>query len=792
MKDLSRIILVLIIFGNSIVKADTYWVSPTGTATWSAAKSAVPLNGTNCCNIETANENATAGDTVYIRGGFYNNDIFINPKNNGTSWENQITFSAYNGETVTVSNQICPNRRHETGAWAATNGAIVEHSNLQAWDGDYSTKFSVNDALQGIRSNNFSIENNGNVFSAWVLSDQNSINVYINKGGGTGSCLDEDFPVTPNEWSWIGKTIAPGTGTNSYVSFHSPAGQTSGTWYVDNVRVHYYQPSILLKMNEYIKVHGIDFKACLRGFDIQDNSNNNEISYCSFTDTEVITNYSANIIFCGNGLPSSYNWIHHCTFHDIGFVSNCDDKGSSLRIGIEGGNSRYNLIEDCVFYHGAHDQINITTRYNTLRNNVFHNEGWMRNFNYDSGGCPSAAGGYNNPVLFGGRNIALEGTADNSGYCLIENNRIGHAGTPPDDDGGNGIENATDGIIVRHNYIYSNGTAGIFFKPISNLRPHDNRIYNNTIFHNGRGFDIAPGFQAGITYSEWPTDPLLPTGNIIINNIVFDNIDSYQNAGNGDPAFNDHLIYELNTYINNLETDPLFANPDINDPTNFLKPDLSLMLNSPAIDKGMALTSVANADDGNGVELVVNDAGYFQDGSWAPTGKVNPDRIAVGTVGNTVQISSIDYDLNTITLKNEITRENGDSVWLYMNSSGTVVLHGSSPDIGAYEYIDSTITELPQIDNDSTGIILNIYPNPFNTRTRISYNIQETGTYKLAIYNFHGQLVKNLSNKEHQAGSYEILWEGNSNSGATVSNGVYYLIISGESFYEFAKIVVLR
>jgi len=104
---------------------------------------------------------------------------------------------------------------------------------------------------------------------------------------------------------------------------------------------------------------------------------------------------------------------------------------------------------------------------------------------------------------------------------------------------------------------------------------------------------------------------------------------------------------------------------------------------SPAIDAGTSLTSVARTDSGSGTSLVVHDPSYFQDGYG---GLVNADWIAVGSINNIVQISSISYTTNTITLASPITRNNGDQVYLYKNSSGARVLFGSAPDMGAFEF----------------------------------------------------------------------------------------------------------
>jgi hypothetical protein len=115
-----------------------------------------------------------------------------------------------------------------------------------------------------------------------------------------------------------------------------------------------------------------------------------------------------------------------------------------------------------------------------------------------------------------------------------------------------------------------------------------------------------------------------------------------------------------------------------------------LQAGSPAKDAGGALTIVAVADTGSGTSLVVSDAGYFQDGTYAPTGTIFADWIAVGTVGNIVSISSINYSTNTITLANSITRKDNDPVWLYKKSDGARVLYGTAPDAGAYEVIQAS------------------------------------------------------------------------------------------------------
>ena len=112
----SRICAMLLLFaclafpGSAV--AGTYWVSPDGQAAWSACQGNTPLNGAAACALSTANDNAVAGDTVYLRGGTYtytsasgcgnNYTCGIFPKNRGTI-SARIVFSAYENEVPVLT-----------------------------------------------------------------------------------------------------------------------------------------------------------------------------------------------------------------------------------------------------------------------------------------------------------------------------------------------------------------------------------------------------------------------------------------------------------------------------------------------------------------------------------------------------------------------------------------------------------------------------------------------------------------------------------------------------------------
>ena len=81
-----------------------------------------------------------------------------------------------------------------------------------------------------------------------------------------------------------------------------------------------------------------------------------------------------------------------------------------------------------------------------------------------------------------------------------------------------------------------------------------------------------------------------------------------------------------------------------------------------------------------------------------------------------------------------------------------------------------------EIQNEN--IILSNFPNPFLNSTTISFQIsneqnQQNEQKTLSIYNIKGQKVKQLRIKNYKLGINKITWNGNDNSGKSVSAGIY-------------------
>ena len=73
------------------------------------------------------------------------------------------------------------------------------------------------------------------------------------------------------------------------------------------------------------------------------------------------------------------------------------------------------------------------------------------------------------------------------------------------------------------------------------------------------------------------------------------------------------------------------------------------------------------------------------------------------------------------------------------------------------------------------------YPNPFNPSTTISYAIPQQSNVMIKIYDMLGREVKTLVSEEQMPGVYNVLWNGDNNSGVNVATGIYlYRVVAGQ------------
>jgi len=326
----------------------------------------------------------------------------------------------------------------------------------------------------------------------------------------------------------------------------------------------------------------------------------------------------------------------------------------------------------------------------------------------------------------GGTGIQLERSADpaiGSNNVVIENNLIeNNDQVYPFETGiwvntaanvlirGNIIRNNTTGLFINHlssriiihnNYIYDNnrtcnpnlyptickdskggatrlmaGSAGLGINndSVSSVYAANNTFYNNGVVGSTSRATVTFGTNskgAGCNNIKFINNIVSMAGNpsdFLVNNCtnyLFRNND-YFNTRNLSVIYLGKAI-DWPTYlsksgqeINSIIVDPQFTNP--------AQHDFSLQPASPARDKGSFLTKTARA--GCGINVPVEDAGYFSDGIFnAPGDLIKVGILEAGIVG-------IDYNTNLVTLNHFICWFSGANV--------TLAYSGLAPNIGAH------------------------------------------------------------------------------------------------------------
>jgi hypothetical protein len=88
--------------------------------------------------------------------------------------------------------------------------------------------------------------------------------------------------------------------------------------------------------------------------------------------------------------------------------------------------------------------------------------------------------------------------------------------------------------------------------------------------------------------------------------------------------------------------------------------------------------------------------------------------------------------------------------------------------------------------NISTISIGECYPNPASSEMRISYSIPKRSNVVLSVFDMTGKEIATIASEEHDAGSYETLWDPRA-----IPNGSYILKLTacGESVTKVVEVV---
>ena len=113
---------------------------------------------------------------------------------------------------------------------------------------------------------------------------------------------------------------------------------------------------------------------------------------------------------------------------------------------------------------------------------------------------------------------------------------------------------------------------------------------------------------------------------------------------------------------------------------------------------------------------------------------------------------------------------------------------------GPHRFTLVTVTGVADSDN---GLPKNFslrqnYPNPFNPSTEILFDIPTRSQVTISVFNVLGRKVRTLIDEELAPGSYSRTWDGTSDSGESLSTGIYFYRMETRDFRLSRKMILLK
>ncbi len=113
-------------------------------------------------------------------------------------------------------------------------------------------------------------------------------------------------------------------------------------------------------------------------------------------------------------------------------------------------------------------------------------------------------------------------------------------------------------------------------------------------------------------------------------------------------------------------------------------------------------------------------------------------------------------------------------------------------DIGAYEFGAPPVSNEVDEYNIMNKLQVNVFPNPFNPTTTISFNNPETSKVSIGIYNIRGQKIRSIAKEVFRKGENSIMWDGANDKGSRVASGIYFVKIQSGTNIAVKKVMLMK
>ena len=95
--------------------------------------------------------------------------------------------------------------------------------------------------------------------------------------------------------------------------------------------------------------------------------------------------------------------------------------------------------------------------------------------------------------------------------------------------------------------------------------------------------------------------------------------------------------------------------------------------------------------------------------------------------------------------------------------------------------------DLSNYHNIDNYRLQDVYPNPFNPTTTVTYQVPEFANVSIDVYNMNGQLIESLYKGYKNPGEYSINWNAKN-----ITSGAYLIKLVSGSFVETQKVMLIK
>ncbi|MEN8224022.1 MAG: FlgD immunoglobulin-like domain containing protein [Bacteroidota bacterium] len=210
-----------------------------------------------------------------------------------------------------------------------------------------------------------------------------------------------------------------------------------------------------------------------------------------------------------------------------------------------------------------------------------------------------------------------------------------------------------------------------------------------------------------------------------------------------------------------------------------------------------------NVLDPDGIALCVDGGGQTMahadfDGSyyvviWADWRNGNPD-----VYGTVVDLDGHVMDPDGVVFVSNPEFDEYPTISAGSNGEAMVFYSGYEPQTYSSTRVWGGVYTNPYVgidDPDQQGAkssLLSNVPNPFNSSTKVIFDLSTTGYVQMEVYDFTGRHVSTLQNGILSAGHHEIVWNACDENGGNLDSGIYLCHFSSDGHEEILKMILLK